>query len=204
MDSLVAAARALTAAEALSVGLAIAYLLLAVRRSRWCWLAGGVSSALAVVLALQHRVPMQALLNVYYVGVSVYGFYQWSPAADSTQRPIGTWPLRWHLFACAGIVLASVLTARLLAHQSAEAWPFLDSVTTWGSLFTTWLVARMKLENWLYWLVIDAALVYLFGAQQLYLFALLNLVYLVIVVVGFRSWLRSYQQQQQDRRELPA
>ena len=195
MHSLIAAARALTAAEALSVLLAIAYLLLAVRRSRWCWLAGGLSSAIAVVLALQHRVPMQALLNVYYVGVSVYGFYQWSPAGATPQRPIGTWPLRWHLTACTGIVLASVLSARVLAHDSGEAWPFLDSITTWGSLFTTWLVARMKLENWLYWLVIDAALVYLFGAQQLYLFALLNLVYLAIVVAGFRSWLRSYQQQ---------
>ena len=38
-----------------------------------------------------------------------------------------------------------------------------------GNLFATWLVARVKLENWLYWIAIDAALVYLFAAQALYL-----------------------------------
>lgn len=200
--ALLQAARALSVSEALSVLLALAYLLLAVRRSRWCWVAGGASSAIAVVLALEHHVPMQALLNVYYVGVSVYGFRQWSGGEDATrQPPIGTWPLRWHLAACAAILALSAASARLLAGASAEAWPFLDSVTTWGSLFTTWLVARMKLENWLYWLVIDAALVYLFGAQRLYLFALLNLVYLAIVVAGLRSWLRSYRRQV---REAPA
>ena len=50
------------------------------------------------------------------------------------------------------------------------------------------MVARKILENWLYWFVIDAVSVGLFASRGLYLTALLFLVYLVMIVIGYRSW----------------
>ena len=182
-------------AELAGVLLGLAYLVLAYRRSRWCWVAGGVSSAIFIVLAARARLPMQAALQVYYVAMSIYGFWYWSRDKNATERPISTAPLRLHLVACAGLVAASLATARWLQAETQAAWPYLDSLTTWGSLFTTWLVARVKLENWIYWFVIDAALAFLFAAQKLYLFALLSVVYLGIVVAGYFSWLKSYRTQ---------
>ena len=58
------------------------------------------------------------------------------------------------------------LSARWLAAETDAAWPLLDSLTTWFSLLATWLAARAKLENWLYWIVIDGVLVFLFYVQQ--------------------------------------
>jgi nicotinamide mononucleotide transporter len=193
MRALVADLRAMSLAELVAMLLALAYLLLAYRRSRWCWVAGGVSSAIFIVLAARARLPMQAALQVYYVLMSVYGFQHWS--RNDGARAITTWPLRFHLAACAGIAAASLATARFLQAETQAAWPYLDSLTTWGSLFTTWLVARVKLENWIYWFVIDTALAFLFAAQKLYLFALLSVVYLGIVVAGYLSWLKSYRMQ---------
>jgi nicotinamide mononucleotide transporter len=195
MRALVAALRAMSLAELVSVLLGLAYLLLAVRRSRWCWVAGGVSSAILVYLSARARLPMQAALQVYYVLMSVYGFRHWSRNENGGERTVTTWPIRFHVAACAAIVAASLATARWLSVETQAAWPYLDSFTTWGSLFTTWLVARVKLENWIYWLVIDAVLAFLFGVQKLYLVALLSVVYLGIVVVGYFSWLKSYRTQ---------
>ena len=53
----------------------LAYAVLAIRKSRWCWVAGGVGSGIAIYLSLVARLPMQAALNVYYVVISIYGWW---------------------------------------------------------------------------------------------------------------------------------
>jgi len=174
--------------------LGIVYLLLAARRSRLCWIAGGASSAILALLAAQARLPMQCALNVYYVAMSVYGFVRWSRAGQET-RPIAIWPLRRHVLAWSIVLILSLGSAHWLARETQAAWPFLDSFTTWGSLFVTWLVARMKLENWLCWIVLDLLLAFLFTAQHLVGFAALNLAYVGICIGGFIRWLRIYRAQ---------
>jgi nicotinamide mononucleotide transporter len=180
--------------EAASVALALAYAFLAIKRNRWCWVTGGLSSAVLIYLALHARLPMQAALQVYYVVISAYGWWYWTREEEAQGTlVVGTWPIRGHLAACAAVLLISALTARWLATQTQAAWPFLDSLTTWGSLYATWLQARVKLENWLYWIFIDSVLSFLFGSQGLYLYALLSVVYVGVSAVGFMRWLKTYR-----------
>jgi nicotinamide mononucleotide transporter len=180
--------------EVVAVVLGFAYAVLAIIRSRWCWVAGGVSSAIFIYLSLSKRLPMQAALQVYYAVVSVYGWWHWT-REEQTQGTlaVSTSPLRLHLFWCLGVFIVSALTAHWLAAQTQAAWPFLDSLTTWGSLYATWLTARVKLENWIYWIAIDSVLAFLFGAQGLYFAALLQVVYLGVSAVGFIRWLKTYR-----------
>jgi nicotinamide mononucleotide transporter len=193
-DALIAALRAMSIAEVVSVILGVVYLVLAVRRSRWCWVAGGISSAIMIWLSAQKALPMQAWLNVYYVVVSIYGYWRWTDA--QVPRPAVTLlPLRWHVAGVVAVLLVSVLTAQYLVRETQAAWPYLDSLTTWGSLFTTWLVARVKLENWAYWFVIDAVEAFLFFEQKLYLVGLMTAATLLVIIVGHRSWWRIWRQQ---------
>ncbi|MBS0418500.1 MAG: nicotinamide mononucleotide transporter [Proteobacteria bacterium] len=194
LDAIWSGLVATSPAEAVSVALGLAYSVLAIRRSRWCWVTGGLSSAIMIYLSLTARLPMQAALQVYYVVISVYGWWYWTREEEAQgSLVVSTWPVRKHLVACAAVVLISALTARWLATQTQAAWPFLDSLTTWGSLYATWLQARVKLENWLYWICIDSVLAFLFGAQGLYFVALLSVLYLGFSAVGFIRWLRTYR-----------
>jgi nicotinamide mononucleotide transporter len=180
--------------EAASVLLGLAYAVLAIRRNRWCWVAGGVGSALMIILSLNARLPMQAALQVYYVVISVYGWWHWTREEEAQGTlAVSTLPMRWHLLAVTGVVLASALMTRWLGTQAHAAWPFLDALTTWGSLYATWLEARVKVENWLYWIVIDSILGFLFAAQGLYFVALLSVVYLGVSAIGFIRWLKTYR-----------
>jgi nicotinamide mononucleotide transporter len=180
--------------EAASVLLALAYAVLAVRRSRWCWVTGGLSSAIMIYLFLHARLPMQAALQVYYVVISAYGWWHWTREEElQGALAVTTLPLSRHVAACIGVALFSALTAHWLASQTQSAWPFLDSLTTWGSLYATWLEARVKLENWLYWICIDSVLGFLFATQGLYFVALLSIVYLGVSAVGFVRWLKTYR-----------
>ncbi|MFU8764552.1 MAG: nicotinamide mononucleotide transporter, partial [Haliea sp.] len=100
-----------------------------------------------------------------------------------------------HLLAVTAVIAASAGSGFLLAQYTDAALPYLDSFTTWGSILTTWMVARKILENWLYWLVIDSASIYLYLERGLTLTAALFAVYLIIVVFGYRRWLRQYRLQ---------
>lgn len=194
LDAIWSGLVATSPAEAVSVALGLAYSVLAIRKSRWCWVTGGMSSAILIYLSLNARLPMQAALQVYYVVISVYGWWYWTREEEAQGTlVVSTWPVRKHLAACAAVVLISALTARWLATQTQAAWPFLDSLTTWGSLYATWLQARVKLENWLYWICIDSVLAFLFGSQGLYFVALLSVLYLGFSAVGFIRWLRTYR-----------
>jgi nicotinamide mononucleotide transporter len=195
LDTLLSQLALTSPLEVVAVILGIAYSVLAVRRSRWCWVCGGLSSVILVYLAAQAHLPMQAALQVFYVVMSVYGFYSWMRHEREAHSLVTTWPLRAHGVAWIAILAVSAVSARWLAAESGAAWPFLDSLTTWASLVATWLVVRMKLENWLYWIAIDIVLTYLFIAQKLPFIALLFVTYLGISMAGFITWLKTYRRQ---------
>jgi nicotinamide mononucleotide transporter len=178
-------------AEAVSVVFGLVYAILAVKRTRWCWVAGGISSAILVALAWNAKLPMQAVLQGYYVGMAMYGFWHWSQDVGKPKIPVTTWPLRAHLVSWAVIIGLSLVSSRYLASGTQAAWPFLDSLTMWGSFLATWLTAQVKLENWLYWITFDAIAIFLFVSQGLMFVALLFTAYLVISAVGYITWFRS-------------
>ena len=169
------------------------YAILAARRNRLCWLAGAVSSALAALLAGLRGLPMQSALQVFFVGMSVYGWLSWTRNAEQGEITVGVWPLSWHLGAAFAVTAVSFLVAHLLATETQAAWPLLDSLTTGFSLLATWLAARAKLENWLYWIAIDGVLVFLFYVQDLPFLAVLNVLFIGIAAGGFVAWRRSFQ-----------
>lgn len=200
--------RATSPAELASVVAGVVYGLLAVRQSRLCWIFGGVSSAILVGLAAEARLPMQALLQVAYVAMSFYGWWHWTAAARAGAEPsaravaapvpgpvIGTWPLRTHLVMLVVIALVTELLAPLVAAWTRAAWPRLDTATMLASLLATWMVARLRLENWLYWIVIDAVSLWLYGSQGLAFVALLYLVYLGTAIYGWFEWRARWRRQ---------
>ncbi len=90
-------------------------------------------------------------------------------------------------------MLLAGFSGYLLGHNSTAAWPYVDSFTTWGAVVATVMVAHKVLENWIYWFVIDLVSIPLYVDRGLMLTAWLFVAYLVIVVFGFRAWLREYR-----------
>ena len=173
----------------------VGYAVLAAMRNRLCWISGAVSSAAAALAAGLRLLPMQSALQVFFVGMSVYGWVSWSRSSTDRELAVGFWPLRLHLGVALVLIALTFLSAHLLATETNAAWPLLDSLTTWFSLFATWLAARAKLENWLYWIAIDGVLVYLFYVQELPFLALLNVLFIGIAAAGFVAWRRRFRAQ---------
>ena len=178
-------------AEWIAVATGLVYILLIIRRHRAGWVAGALSSLILAVLFAGKHLPMQALLQAFYVAAAVYGWWRWS--GNASQQRISTWRLKGHLLVVTGGVLLSLALAWLLAREGYSAFPFTDSLVACGGLFATWLVARVYLENWLYWIALDSVSIYLCIAQGLPAAALLFALYLGIAIHGFFSWRRTWR-----------
>jgi len=93
--------------EALAVVLALAYLLLAVRESAWCWAAAFVSTLIYLFLFWQGRLYMQSALQGYYLVMAVYGWWSWRGGAEGDAAlPITRRPWRRHLGWAAAVCAA--------------------------------------------------------------------------------------------------
>jgi nicotinamide mononucleotide transporter len=176
-------------AELAAVAFGVAYILLAIREHRACWIAGGVSTAIYAKVFLGAGLPMQAALQLLYVCLSAYGFAAWRRDA-AAGAPVRRWPLPRHFAALAGVGLATALSAPLAARYALAEAPVADSLGTWASVFATWLLARRVIDTWPWWIAIDAGLAALFYRQGLVPTAALYLAFALLAAAGWRSWAR--------------
>ncbi len=182
--------------ELTAVILALAYLVLAIRQNIWCWFCAAVSTAIYVYLFVQANLYMESLLNVFYFGMAIYGWSVWRSGTAGDDLPVSVWPLKTHFYAVSVIVILAATTGFLLANFTDAAYPYVDSATTFAAIWATFLVARKVLENWWYWMVIDAVSVFIYWTRGLEATAVLFIVYIVLIPLGLAAWTRSYRHQQ--------
>jgi nicotinamide mononucleotide transporter len=188
MTEIFALFREVSTAELAAVVLAIAYLLLAIRQNILCWPAALLSSLIYLWVFYAARLYMESVLQLFYAAMAVYGWHQWRHGGSNRQGlRISTWSPTQHLRTLGFIAVLTSVFGFALSRTDA-AFPFVDSFTTVAAVFTTYMVARKILENWVYWFVIDSVSVYLYLARGLNLTAALFVLYLALVIVGFRRW----------------
>ncbi len=191
----VEAARQLHWTETLAVLLGVVYVVLAARGSRWCWPPGIVSCALwAWATFTLYNLWVDALLQLFYVAMGVWGWYHWKPGGAADELPITTMRAADHLRVWGiGLPLA-LLFGWFFDTYTPAAATWLDAFTTVFAILTTWLVVEKKLENWLYWVLVDSLYVYLYARQGAWLFMLLMMAYTLIAISGWFRWRRLMEQ----------
>ena len=181
--------------EVLGVVTSLVYLYFSVRQIIWLWPFGIISSALFILIFFNSKFYADMGLQVYYLGVSIYGWIYWSRGAvDQNER--STLPV------CRiSRQLAMVLTVTGIAIMLGIVYvlknftdsdvPWGDGFTTAGSIVATWMLARKVLEHWLVWVVVDSVAAGLYFYKGLYPSFLLYLIFTIIAVVGYFQWKRS-------------
>ncbi|RUO80040.1 nicotinamide mononucleotide transporter [Idiomarina tyrosinivorans] len=175
--------------EWLALILALAYLVLAAHQKQLCWYAAALSCAIYSVMFWQGRLYMEAILQVIYIVLAGYGWWQWHRLEAETDEPQSlslSW--RWHLAQWAWLIPVAVATVILLRTFTDADQVWLDTFTTVFSLLATWLVAKKVFATWWYWLVIDSVYVYLYIVKGFYATALLFVVYVLLVLYAMWRW----------------
>ncbi len=164
---------------------------LAAREHVWNWPIGLVNSACWFVLFWTSRLYLDSGLQLVYIGLGLAGWYWWLYGGDTRDDlPIGRATVRLAV-TLAGLTLAATgLLWWVDASLAHSAMPFWDASTTVVSLVATYLLCRKLIANWVLWIGVDVAYVYMYVAQHLYLTAALQPLFVAMCVVGLVGWHR--------------
>jgi nicotinamide mononucleotide transporter len=184
--------------ELLATLLALAYVILALRQSLWCWPAALLSTLLFTHVMWQSALLSDALLQLYYAGMALYGWWRWQQLRQQSagsRSNVYEWRWQWHVLLICITALAGWALGGFMAQHTSADFAYLDAQTTAFSVMATLLVARKLVSNWLYWVVIDAVSIYVYAQKHLYFLTGLFMLYTVIAIAGYFIWRSHYQQQ---------
>lgn len=188
LTTLIDQASQLSGWEVIAAALGIVYVVLAARESVWCWPAAFASTLIYSALFWHSQLPLQALLNLFYLFMAVYGWLSWRKHSNpQNDLKISNRPGRFHVLFVASGLLLTYLSANYLPLPPSQM-PYLDAFVMVFSVMTTVLMARKILENWLYWMIIDSAAIMLYWQTGFYVTIVMFLLYLGLAVKGYQHW----------------
>ena len=181
--------------EILGAILGIVYIFFSIRQNILTWPVGLLTSILYVWVFLVSKLYADMGLQIYYVVISIYGWYEWLHGnQNNTQSTLKVSRLTTKLGSILSLITAMifVLIWIILKNFTDSTVPVADALATALSLVATWMLARKILEHWLIWIFVDIFSIGLFWYKELYPTVLLFVVYTVLAVVGFIEWKKEF------------
>ena len=182
--------------EWLAVGFGVTEVILAKRNKIWLYPTGIISILLSMYILLKVGLYAEMLLSIYYLVMSVYGWMIWKKRVGQALIQV-SWSTRKELTIAVAIATGGFVILHLfLKHFTDSNVPIWDAVvssTAWAGM---WLLARRKIENWVFLNISNFFAIPLLLHKQLPMFALLTTVLFIVAIFGFIDWKRIIQSKQ--------
>lgn len=168
---------------------------LSARENIWSWPTAILNVSLYTFIFLKAGLYSDMGLQVVYLVLSIYGWYQWLRGGEnrSTLR-VSRASTRVWVIGGSLAVLAWVALAQYTSTLPGVSLPYLDAGLTSVSLLAQWMMTRKLLENWILWIIADIVYVPMFIAKELYVTAGLYTVFLALATMGLVQWRRSLRE----------
>jgi len=155
---------------------------------------GIISTAIYIYIFMQPSVKLyaDALLNSYYLAMSIYGWILWTRKKGKETRISVAGPKDWTIAALIA-AMGWVFLYFFLEHKTdsnVPAWDAFVAATAWSGM---WLLAKHKVENWLMLNLSNLAAIPLYVYKQLPLTALLTLFLFIVAIFGYFEWRKTYR-----------
>jgi len=157
----------------------------------WVFPTGMVSTAIFVYLLLKWTLLGDMMINGYYFIMSVYGWYIWTRKVDATHvTPISETTKKEKLYS--GLIFGATLIFVFVVYRSFDKWnhwtSYVDTITTAIFFVGMWLMAKRKIENWIYWIIGDVISVPLYFYKGFTFTSLQYLIFTAIAIYGYFAW----------------
>jgi len=171
---------------------------LVVRRSVWNYPFGIAMVTLYGFVFFHARLYSDTILQGYYFVVQIYGWWYWLKGRG------GDGLIRVELMATRGRFAAIAVT---LAGAAAGGWffanytnaaaPWLDAFIASASVTAQYLMSIRKIENWIWWIVVDVVAIGVYCWKGLYPTTALYAIFLGLSIWGLVGWLRELRAEQE-------
>lgn len=180
--------------EIFGVVTGILYVILEVKQNRLLWPLGIVTSAAYVYIFFSGKFYADMGLQVYYVLISIYGWYYWSRGGaqdDKEELPVVRINRQQLILLFITFILAWVGIYIILDRFTDSTVPLGDSFTTALAIVATWMLTRKIIEQWFLWIIANVVSIALYIYKGLYPTVLLYVVYAGMAVYGYLEWKKS-------------
>jgi nicotinamide mononucleotide transporter len=177
--------------EIIGAVLSIVYLFFSIRKSIWLWPVGLLASVFYVLVFFYSKLYAEMGLQVYYIAVSIYGWYFWFFGKKNTKNeevPVLTLNFKQALYYTLVFIVFYSGLFFILKNFTDSPIPDWDSLATALSLVGTWMLAKKVLENWLVWILADALCIGISFYKELYFTSGLFVVYTIMACFGYLNW----------------
>jgi nicotinamide mononucleotide transporter len=152
---------------------------------------GMISTAIFVYLLFKWELLGDMMINGYYFVMSVYGWYIWTRKVDSTYvTPISTTTQKEKQISI-GIFITTLFFV-FVVYKSFDKWigwvAYVDTLTTAIFFVGMWLMARRKIENWIFWIIGDIISVPLYLHKGFTFTSFQYLGFTIIAIYGYLAW----------------
>lgn len=174
--------------EWLAVGFGVSEVLLAKKNNIWLYPTGIVSILLSMFLLLNVKLYAEMLLSIYYLVMSVYGWIIWKKRKEEGENQVSYSSNKDLLIAILISTVGFVVFYFALKNHTDSDVPILDafvSATAWAGM---WLLAKRKIENWIFLNISNIVAIPLLFHKKLPLMGCLTAFLFVVAIFGFFDW----------------
>jgi len=191
--------------EFTAVFFGIASVLYAKKNNVLVYPTGIVGSAIFVYLLIKWGLFGDFIINIFYIIMSIYGWYLWSQKNNGKDLLGITRTNKKDKVITSVIFVAAFIfvTAIYIVFDKFDNWTaYVDTLTTAIFFSGMWLMAKRKIENWTFWIVGDIITVPLYFYKGLTISSFLYLIYTFIAILGYLAWRKSLQESNTPKLEL--
>ena len=177
--------------ELLGLVFGLLYIVFSIKENIWCWPVGFITSALYIYVFFNTKFYADMGLQVYYLLVSVYGWYHWMFGSKSRKQDdlkVSRTKARIAIYLSLAFIILFVLISYILVNFTDSEVPYWDAFTTAASFVATWMLARKLIEHWIIWVVVDTVSLGLYIYKGLYPTVILFAVYTLLAILGYVAW----------------
>jgi nicotinamide mononucleotide transporter len=156
---------------------------------------GLVNTTFYIYLSYKGHLLGEASVNLYYTIMSFYGWYLWTRTKEDHQTPLlqittsttNEWLKQIGFFTTFYLVIYASLSYAKTAF-APEAIPWADAFASATAYTAMWLMAKKKVESWIWWILTNIASIPLYFIKGYAFTSVQFLVLLFLAIAGWRSW----------------
>jgi nicotinamide mononucleotide transporter len=157
----------------------------------WVYPTGMLSTSIFVYLLLKWGLIGDMLINIYYFAMSLYGWYIWTRKVDAEHFTPITRVTKKENKTSVFIFVGTIIFV-FVVYQVFDKWnswtAYVDTITTAVFFVGMWLMAKRKVENWIYWIVGDIISVPLYFYKGFTFTSFQYLIFTILAIYGFNAW----------------
>jgi nicotinamide mononucleotide transporter len=165
-----------------------------IKQNIWCWYFGLLQVVLYCFIFYTAKLYSDMILHVIYILLQVFGWYNWKYGGSDQSTLRITIEIN-SPFWISLTVVATFLSGYIMQTKTDASYPYEDAFIMVTSLVAQYLMIKKVLVSWFFWIVVDVVAIIIYFYKGLYFTTVLYIFFLVMAIIGYLEWKKSYNEE---------